>query len=64
MKCCICTKPIKKTGSWDKGHNASPILDGGRCCDECNSVFVIPVRIKLITAYEMGVKAGKEKVSV
>ncbi len=26
------------------GHNAEPV-NSGRCCDECNSLVVLPVRI-------------------
>ena len=38
--CSICGFPY--TG-W--GNNALPI-NKGRCCDDCNSLHVIPVRIK------------------
>ena len=40
MDCSICKDDIK-----DYGHNAQPI-NNGRCCDLCNSTFVIPFRIK------------------
>ena len=26
------------------GHNAYPIRKDGRCCDDCNSMYVIPIR--------------------
>ena len=35
------------------GHNAEPI-NTGRCCDSCNSTFVIPHRIKLQFESECG----------
>ena len=41
MECSICKDDIV-----DKfGHNAEPI-NNGRCCDTCNTVFVIPFRVK------------------
>ena len=43
MECSICHLEIN-----DKfGHNAEPI-NTGRCCELCNSTFVIPHRIKLM----------------
>ena len=41
-KCCICGKKI--TG-W--GHNPYPVIrdENARCCDECNSKYVIRARI-------------------
>lgn len=44
MKCCICGREIKPVGDWAQGHNAEPAADG-RCCDECNSMIVIPMRL-------------------
>lgn len=44
MKCCICGREIKPVGDWTQGHNAEPAADG-RCCDECNSMIVIPMRL-------------------
>lgn len=41
--CSICGKPYK-----DYGHNAKP-YDMGRCCSECNSKYVKPTRIKLVS---------------
>lgn len=40
IECCICG-----TGIIGFGHNPSPVLDDGRCCDNCNTTVVIPVRI-------------------
>ena len=44
IKCCICGHDIQPVGDWRHGHNAEPAADG-RCCDECNSLVVIPARI-------------------
>jgi hypothetical protein len=40
-KCSICRKVLDPF-VWD--HNAQPI-NNGRCCGECNSMYVIPARI-------------------
>tara|TARA_R110000824_G_scaffold129597_1_gene291115 strand:+ start:12381 stop:12650 length:270 start_codon:yes stop_codon:yes gene_type:complete len=40
--CSICHMPF-----FGMGHNAQPINDG-RCCNDCNSVAVIPVRLLAI----------------
>ena len=37
--CCICGKPYH-----NHGNNARPFMNG-RCCDECDSKYVIPYRI-------------------
>jgi hypothetical protein len=42
MKCCICSEEIE--GKY--GHNAEPIVADGRCCDVCNSLKVIPERLR------------------
>ena len=46
MKCSVCGSTIKKdpVSGWDGGHNAYPVNDG-RCCDDCNTHIVIPLRI-------------------
>ena len=46
MKCSVCGTTIKKdpVSGWDGGHNAHPVNDG-RCCDDCNTHIVIPLRI-------------------
>lgn len=40
-KCVFCEQPII-----GYGNNAEPIKHG-RCCDECDTMIVIPGRIKL-----------------
>jgi hypothetical protein len=50
MKCSICKYEIEKQYDpdgkmyWDSGHNAQPINDG-RCCNTCNGIVVIPMRL-------------------
>lgn len=39
-KCCICGK---KFDGW--GNNPAPAKEKGRCCDECNTGVVLPLRI-------------------
>lgn len=39
IKCSICGKIF-----YGYGNNAEPI-NKGRCCDTCNTTFVIPARI-------------------
>lgn len=43
------------------GHNAQPLNDG-RCCDICNTQFVIPERIKRVIEFGYD-KATKDKNS-
>lgn len=44
MKCCICGKTIKGFGNNPYPLCADNDFDS-RCCDECDSKYVIPVRI-------------------
>jgi hypothetical protein len=41
-RCSICRKPYV-----GHGNNAAPCNDG-RCCDECNRDWVLPLRIEQI----------------
>lgn len=43
--CSICGCELK-----GMGHNAKPYIDG-RCCGNCNSDKVLPLRYFLLTAY-------------
>ena len=51
LLCVICGNKImpllneKGVIVWDQGNNAEPIKSG-RCCDECNMIFVIPARLE------------------
>lgn len=52
MKCCVCKGEIEKKYSpegkmyWDSGNNAQPLAEG-RCCDKCDCMLVIPMRMGL-----------------
>ena len=39
--CCICGEFF---AGW--GNNRLPVKEEGECCDICNSMFVVPARIK------------------
>jgi hypothetical protein len=67
VTCSICQGPIMPIGTWRLGHNAAPIIEGGRCCTECNDQFVIPIRIRrmkqqrhnnFVSGLEQGRKPG------
>lgn len=40
-KCVICGKEIKR----GYGHNPAPIKTEGRCCDSCDDLYVLPMRL-------------------
>lgn len=54
MKCSICNYEIEKKYMtnidgeevmyWDNGHSSEPINDG-RCCDICNDIVVLSIRM-------------------
>ena len=39
--CVICGKAFE-----GYGNNPIPVMPYGRCCDECNTTYVIPTRLK------------------
>lgn len=45
LTCCICGKPLYNELFQEAyfGHNAMPVADG-RCCDDCQALFVAPAR--------------------
>lgn len=45
--CCICGEPIE-----GYGNNPRPYKHEGRCCDACNSKFVIPARLAELSSSE------------
>ena len=45
--CCICGEPIE-----GYGNNPSPYKHEGRCCDACNSKFVMPARLAELSNQE------------
>jgi len=46
--CVLCGKTIVGFG-----NNPSPVVNNGRCCDECNQNVVIPTRIKVVQNFTM-----------
>jgi len=42
--CCICGKVFS---GW--GNNPWPVEESGTCCDDCNSMYVIPARLAKIS---------------
>ena len=40
-KCCICGIEFE---GW--GNNPWPVKDEGECCDVCNTIHVVPARLK------------------
>ena len=46
MKCIICIEEIEvEISGFSEGHNAEPIEEG-RCCSDCNDMYVILARMK------------------
>lgn len=41
-KCCICGSQFE-----GEGNNAEPFMNGGKCCDECYDLYVIPQKNKV-----------------
>jgi hypothetical protein len=56
--CCICK--VRYIGL---GNNAWPIDNHGRCCDVCNSLHVIPARIKQMRKQLEASRDKSERVS-
>lgn len=54
MKCTICQNEIPAIGNWTQGNNAEPVVRNGRCCTECDTFIVIPMRL----APRMGARAA------
>jgi hypothetical protein len=64
LACCICGHPIETDLSgWRGGHNARPAKNG-RCCSDCNSMVVIPMRIRMIYACAATAKAAASAPAV
>ena len=62
MNCIICKDEIlpQPVSGWDKGHNPYPVKDKGRCCDDCNSTIVVPVRFSGLMKFEEAKELVKE----
>ena len=50
MECCLCKGKIhkEKITGWSEGHNAEPVVQDGRCCQDCNTEIVIPHRLIIL----------------
>lgn len=46
-KCCICGHKFE---GW--GNNPYPVKEEGECCDKCNSLYVVPERIRRMYSKE------------
>ena len=56
MQCCICGKEII-----GYGNNPLPLGNSGdRCCDSCNSKYVIPARVATLSASSKDADVGDE----
>ena len=59
LKCSICKGPIPvEHGTWKYGHNAEPV-NSGRCCGDCNTMVVIPVRLRQLAQSRLGSRVGR-----
>lgn len=54
--CCICGKPYH-----NHGNNARPFKDG-RCCDECDSKYVLPYRIAHYDEYQAQMRLSEAEI--
>ncbi len=52
--CSIC---LKYMDADDFGHNPAPLMDyNSRCCDDCNTMFVMPARLLQIKNKKLTIK--------
>ena len=54
--CVICGREF--TG-W--GNNPDPVADHGQCCDDCNAMYVIPARLRMIDESKNADKSMTDK---
>lgn len=54
-KCCFCKKNY-----FGYGHNAEPIMKG-KCCEDCNDKWVLPVRFVEFMREQRKKQRGKKK---
>lgn len=62
MKCCICHREIV-----GHGNNPDPFFaddKDARCCDDCDSEFVLPVRIAALRVTEATDAMIKELIDI
>jgi hypothetical protein len=43
---------------WRKGHNAAPVVKGGRCCHDCNWRIVLTERLRTFWTGDWSRSAG------
>lgn len=55
--CCICGKPYH-----NHGNNARPFMDG-RCCNECDTKYVLPYRISHYDEYQAQMGQSEKRVN-
>lgn len=62
VHCCVCDGeifPFHDTRIYGNNPDPLPHAEGGRCCDFCNTAFVIPARMGIFTKrYEKESKEG------
>ena len=63
MNCDLCKREIlpDPISGWDRGHNAWPLLEGGRCCDSCNSAVVL-TRMSMLARDKEGARMKGQKI--
>lgn len=52
-KCCICGEEFE-----GYGNNPWPVMEDGRCCDDCNHDYVVPARLGQIARERMKSQAS------
>jgi hypothetical protein len=55
MECSICHEeiPVECNGRWTQGRNAEPVVENGRCCEKCDTQWVVPIRIFIATGMSL-----------
>ena len=52
-----CSIRLKYMDADDFGHNPAPLMDyNSRCCDDCNTMFVMPARLLQIKNKKLTIK--------
>jgi hypothetical protein len=59
--CDVCGNAIEEQANgWANGHNASPIVPDGRCCDSCN-VDVVVARVQALLSARLKEEHDRER---
>lgn len=56
-QCCLCGDPYA-----GHGNNPEPLSESGRCCDDCNSLRVVPARMNNIFRWLQDEKQSDKQV--